>query len=197
MKTLTTGAFALAAMVFAGAAQAQEQTPIQHGAPIQGVCVLNLQAVFARSTAGQGLATRLGELQREVASELAPYEQAIQSESQALNQAGDSLAAADRQQRTQALQQRFNEFQQLAQQRGQELEYTEIMQRRALSEAADPVVRNVYQQRGCSILLDRQSVYSLNPQMDISEAVLQGLNSQLPALPAFNRMPVPVQQPQQ
>ncbi len=196
MKSFTFGAAALAAMVFAGAAQAQEQQ-VQHGAAVPGVCVLNLQGVFARSTAGQGLATRLQQLQQEVAGELAPYQQAIEAEDQALASAGATLDATQRQERGQALQQRFAEYQQLRQTRMQELEYTEFMQRRALASAADPVVAAVYQERGCSILLNRTEVFYLNPQMDISELVLQRINTQTPSLPSFNRMPVPVQQQQQ
>ncbi|SFS73275.1 OmpH family outer membrane protein [Brevundimonas viscosa] len=198
MKILATSALAIAAVLFAGSAQAQAQQPaaVQHGAPIAGVCALNLQGVFARSTAGQGLNTRLQELQQEIAGELAPYQQTIEAEDQALSGAGASLSDTERQQRGQALQQRFAEFQQLRQTRLQELEYTEFMQRRALGAAVDPIVAAVYQERGCSILLNRAEVFYLNPQMEISELVLQRLNQQLPSLPAFNRMPVPVQQQQ-
>ncbi|OGN44325.1 MAG: hypothetical protein A2623_04575 [Caulobacterales bacterium RIFCSPHIGHO2_01_FULL_70_19] len=197
MKILATSALAIAAVLFAGSAQAQAQQPtVQHGAPIAGLCALNLQGVFARSTAGQGLNARLQELQQEIAGELAPYQQTIEAEDQALSTSGASLPEAERQQRTQALQQRFAEFQQLRQTRLQELEYTEFMQRRALGAAVDPIVAAVYQERGCSILLNRAEVFYLNPQMEISELVLQRLNQQLPSLPAFNRMPVPVQQQQ-
>lgn len=195
MKTLATSALALAAVLFAGSAQAQAQQPtVQHGAPIAGLCALNLQGVFARSTAGQGLNARLQQLQQEIAGELAPYQQTIEAEDQALSNSGASLSDAERQQRGQALQQRFAEFQQLRQTRLQELEYTEFMQRRALGAAVDPIVAAVYQERGCSILLNRGEVFYLNPQMEISELVLQRLNQQLPSLPAFNRMPVPAQQ---
>ncbi len=195
MKTLATSALALAAVLFAGSAQAQAQQPtVQHGAPIAGLCALNLQGVFARSTAGQGLNARLQQLQQEIAGELAPYQQTIDAEDQALSNSGASLSDAERQQRGQALQQRFAEFQQLRQTRLQELEYTEFMQRRALGAAVDPIVAAVYQERGCSILLNRGEVFYLNPQMEISELVLQRLNQQLPSLPAFNRMPVPAQQ---
>lgn len=195
MKILTVGA-ALAAFAIAGSAQAQQPQQIQHGAPIPGMCVLNLQGVFARSTAGQGLNSRLQELQQEVAGELAPYQQTIETEDQALGASGASLPDAERQQRVQALQQRLAEYQQLRQTRVQELEYTEFVQRRALAAAVDPIVSAVYQERGCSILFNRSEVFQLNPQMDISEMVLQRMNSQVASLPAFNRMPVPVQQQQ-
>jgi Skp family chaperone for outer membrane proteins len=196
MKTLAYGAFALA-LTTAGAASAQTPQPqINHGAPVTGVCVLNLEGVIRASTAGQAVSARMQALQQEVAVELAPYQTTIQQEDAALAQAGASLPADQRQQRAQALQARFAEYQQLGQTRERELQYTASLQQRALFAAADPVIASIYQSRGCSILLDRSSVYLTNPAMDISETVLQQLNSQVPSLPNFNRTPVPVQQQQ-
>lgn len=196
MKLIALGAFALATLV-AGTASAQTPAPqVTHGAPITGICVLNLEGVLRASTAGQGVATRIQALQQEVEAELAPYLTTIQSEDAALTQAGASLPADQRQQRTQALQARFQEYQQLGQTREREMQYTGQVQQRALFGAADPVIATVYQARGCAILLERGSVYLSNPTMDISEAVLQALNTQTPSLPNFNRMAVPVQ-PQQ
>ncbi|RYG19941.1 MAG: OmpH family outer membrane protein [Caulobacteraceae bacterium] len=194
MKLIALGAFALATLV-AGAASAQ--TPqVTHGAPITGVCVLNLEGVLRASTAGQGVATRIQALQQEVEAELAPYLTTIQTEDAALTQAGASLPADQRQARTQALQARFQEYQQLGQTREREMQYTGQVQQRALFAAADPIIASVYQARGCSLLLERGSVYLANPAMDVSEAVLQALNTQAPSLPNFNRQAVPVQ-PQQ
>lgn len=194
MKTLAFGAFALTVLA-AGAASAQTpQQQITHGAPIAGVCVLNLEGVIRTSTAGQGVATRMQALQQEVAAELAPYQTTIEQEDAALLQAGNSLPADQRQQRAQALQARYTEYQQLGQTRERELQYTASLQQRALFTAADPIIASTYQSRGCSILLDRSNVYLTNPTMDISEAVLQQLNTQVPSLPNFNRTPVPVQQ---
>lgn len=194
MKLFALGAFAIASLA-AGSAMAQAAPPqISHGAPIAGVCVLNLEGVIRASTAGQGVAARMQVLQQEVEAELAPYLTSIQQEDAALSQAGASLPADQRQQRTQALQARFNEYQQLGQTREREMQYTGALQQRALFAAADPVIASVYQANRCSLLLDRSSVYMANPAMDISETVLQQLNSQSPSLPSFNRSPVPVQQ---
>ncbi|HYC68773.1 OmpH family outer membrane protein [Brevundimonas sp.] len=199
MKTLAYGAFALS-MMAAGAVSAQTQPaqqPITHGAPVAGVCVLNLEAVIRASTAGQGVAARMQALQQEVAAELAPYQATIQQEDAALAQGGASIPADQRAQRARDLQARFTEYQQLGQTRERELQYTASLQQRALFSAADPIIASTYQSRGCSVLLDRSSVYLSNPAMDISETVLQQLNSQVPSLPSFNRTPVPVEQPQQ
>ena len=50
----------------------------------------------------------------------------------------------------------------------------------------------VYQEKGCGIMIDRESVFILNPAMDVTDTVIQRLNAQLPTL-SFNRMPVPAQ----
>ena len=193
MKIHALSAFALA-MLTAGAASAQTPPQVTHGAAVPGVCVLNLEGVIRASTAGQGVATRMQALQQEVAAELAPYQTTIQQEDTALSQGGASIPADQRQQRAQALQARYTEYQQLGQTRERELQYTASLQQRALFAAADPIIASNYQSRGCSILLDRANVYLTNPAMDISEAVLQQLNTQVPSLPNFNRTPVPVQQ---
>jgi outer membrane protein len=53
----------------------------------------------------------------------------------------------------------------------------------------------VYQERGCGLLLDRESVFIANPAMDVTDTVMERLNAALPTL-SFNRLPVPVQQAQ-
>ena len=65
-------------------------------------------------------------------------------------------------------------------------------QRRKISEAVEPLLVAVYQEKGCGIMIDRESVFILNPAMDVTDTVIQRLNAQLPTL-SFNRMPVPAQ----
>ena len=53
-------------------------------------------------------------------------------------------------------------------------------------------VAELSKRAGCGILLDRESVFILNPAMDVTDVVIQRLNTSLPTL-SFNRMPVPAQ----
>lgn len=195
MKSIVLGAFALATLS-AGAASAQEaQAPINHGPAVTGVCVYNPARVLTQSTAGQSLRQGMQRLAEEVRGELQPYVTSIQTEAQQLQQGGQSADPDGS--RAQAWQQRVQEAQQLEQTREQELRYTEAMQTQAIGVAVNPLITAAYQEKGCSILLSRESVFLANPAMDITETVLQRLNAQLPSLPAFNRMQVPAQQPQQ
>lgn len=193
MKILSIGAFALATLV-ATAASAQTQGPANPGPQIPGVCVYFNARAMAASTAGQAVQTRMEQLAQEVQGELTPYATAIQTEAQQLQTSGASLPADQLNQRRQALQQRVQEAQQLEATREAELRYTLGEQRRLMSNAIEPILVALYQERGCGILIDRESVFIMNPAMDITDTVVQRLNAALPTL-SFNRLPVPAQQP--
>ena len=192
MKTLALGVLALAAV--AGSAAAQTPNP---GPVIPGVCVYHHDRLMAQSTAGQSLVTGLQRLQQEVQTELAPYEQFIQTEGQALQQGQASIPQDQLQQRAQALETRYREFETLRQTRTGELRYTLAYQQQQISQAANPILEALYAERGCGILLSAEAVLRANPQMDLTDAAIQRLNTALPTLPAFSRMAVPVQQPAQ
>ena len=192
MKLLAIGAAALATLV-ATTATAQTAGPQNPGPAIPGVCVYFNQRMLAQSTVGQAVQARMEQLATETQGELAPYGTAIQTEITALQQGGQA-ADPDGARRT-ALQQRIQEAQQLEQTRQEELRYTLSEQRRLISAAVEPILVAVYQERGCGILVDRESVFIVNPAMDVTDAVIGRLNTALPTL-SFNRLTVPVQQAQ-
>lgn len=191
MKLIAIGAFALASLT-ASAALAQSQGPANPGPAIPGVCVYFNQRALAQSTVGQAVQTRMEQLAQEVQGELQPYATSIQTEVQALQQGAASIPADQMNQRRQALQLRVQEAQQLEATRDNELRYTLGQQRQKISEAIEPILVAVYQEKGCGIMIDRESVFIMNPAMDVTDVVIQRLNAQLPTL-SFNRMPVPAQ----
>ena len=193
MKLFAIGAAALISVAATSAtAQTNTQVQVQHGAAIPGICVYFNQQALAQSTAGQAVQARMEQLAQEVQGEIAPYATSLQTEFQALQTQGASLPADQLNQRRQALQQRATEAQTLEQTRDAELRYTLAEQRRKISEAIEPILLGVYAQNNCAILIDRESVFTMNPAMDITPSVIQGLNAALPTL-SFNRLPVPAQ----
>jgi outer membrane protein len=189
MKTLAFGAFAVA-MLAGSAAAAQDQN---FGPVVPGVCVYHHDRLMAQSTAGQSLVAGLQRLQQEVQTELSPYEQFIQTEGQALQQGQATIPQDQLQQRAQALDTRYREFEALRQTRTGELRYTLAYQQQQIGQAVDPILGALYAERGCGILLSADAVMRANPQMDLTEAAIQRLNAALPTLPAFSRMAVPAQ----
>ncbi len=192
MKILAIGAFALTSLLattaLPTAAAAQTAGPTNPGPAIAGVCVYFNQRLLAQSTAGVSVQTRMEQLATEVQGELAPYGTTIQAEITRLQAGGATVTDADRQ----AVQTRIQEAQQLEQTRENELRYTLSEQRRLISAAVEPLLVAVYQERGCGILIDRESVFILNPARDVTDTVIERLNAQLPSL-SFNRLPVPAQ----
>lgn len=195
MKSLVLGAALASLLPAAAVAQAQGGTPITHGAAVPGLCVIYNQQILVQSAAGQAVAARMQQLGNEVEGELAPFATTLQSEAQALQAGASTIPAEQLQQRRAALQQRAQEAQQLEQTRTNELRYTLARQREAIATAVEPIMIAVYQERGCSILIERENAYIVNPAMDLTATVIERLNAQLPTL-TFNRMAVPVQQGQ-
>lgn len=189
MKTLAFGAFALA-MLAGSAAAAQDQN---FGPAIPGVCIYHHDRLMAQSTAGQSMVAGLQRLQTEVSTELAPFEQYIQTEGQALQQGQASIPQDQLQQRARDLDGKYREFEALRQTRTGELRYTLAYQQQQIGQAVDPILAALYAERGCGILLSADAVMRANPQMDLTEAAIQRLNTALPSLPAFSRMAVPAQ----
>lgn len=198
MKSIafSVAAFTLIAATSAQAQQAQSAGLTNPGPVIPGVCAFYNERMLAQSTVGQAVNTRMQQLAQEVQAELSPYATTIQNEAQRLQSAGAAIPADQQAQQRQQLQQRVNEAQQLEQTRENELRYTLAEQRRVISNAVEPILIQVYQERGCGVLLDRESVFILNPQMEITDTVIERLNAQLPTL-SFNRLQVPAQQQQQ
>jgi len=191
MKLIAIGAFAVATLA-AGAASAQSQpAPLSHGPVVTGVCVYSPQVLLANSTSGQSLVAGMQRLGEEVRGELAPYGASLETEANAL-QTGGQAADPDGS-RGRAWQARLQEAQQLEQTRSNELRYTERLQTQTIVNAARPIIAALYQEKGCSILIDGGSVLAVNPQMDLTEAAVQRLNQALPSLPQFTRSPVPAQ----
>ena len=189
MKTLAFGAFAVA-MLAGSAAAAQDQN---FGPAIPGVCIYHHDRLMAQSTAGQSLVAGVQRLQQEVQTELAPYEQFIQTERQALQQGQATIPQDQFQQRAEALDARYREFEGLRQTRTAEMRYTLAYQQQQIGQAVDPILGALYTERGCGILLSADGVLRANPQMDLTETAIQRLNAALPSLPAFSRMAVPAQ----
>lgn len=192
MKTIAIAAAAAASLIATAASAQQATTPQNPGPQIPGVCVYHNARLFAQSSVGQAVETRMQQLAQEVQTELQPYATSLQTEAQQLQTSGSTLQPDELNRRRQALQQRAQEAQQLEATRENELRYTLGMQRQAITEAVSPILTALYQEKGCGLLLDRESVFMMNPAMDVTDLAIQRLNTALPTL-SFNRMTVPAQ----
>ncbi len=176
----------------AAAPAAPAATPTNPGPVIPGVCIFSNERAVGASAAGRAVATRMQQLQQAVNAELTPERTAIQAEGTAV----EGLRASNPQQyqtRGQALVTRAQAFEQRVQLRAAELQATERRQVERISEAMEPIVQQIYAQRNCGLLVNRNAVFAGNPQMDITDAVIAQLNTRLPTL-TFERERINPQQ---
>jgi len=179
-----TAAFAQAPAAPAAAAPAAPQ--ITHGPPIAGMCVVSPEGVIGSSTVGKYVQTRLQQLVAQVNAELNAEKTSLDNDAKALDAQKATLAQDVLEQRAAALQVRANALQRKAQLRDREMQATQEKAVNRVEDEMEPFIRQAYQAKGCSILLNRQVVVLANPATDITPQVVTGLNGKLTQF-AFDR----------
>lgn len=169
-----------AAFAQAAAPAAPAAAPaVTHGPALTGVCVISLEGAIASSTVGKYVQTRLQQIATQVQAELKAEETTIQNDAKALDGQRATLDANTFETRGSAIQVRANALNRKAQLRDRELQATQQKALGRVGQELDPIIRQVYQQRQCSLLLNRDAVVIANPAMDISQPVVTALNGKI------------------
>ncbi|HEY8618012.1 OmpH family outer membrane protein [Phenylobacterium sp.] len=187
-KTLAAVASAAVALGAGGAAFAQQaaapaqtnQAPaVSHGPAVPGMCILSVQGAIGGSTVGRHVSTRMEQIVQQVNAELNGERTAIENEGKTLEGQRATLDRTAFEQRASALQVRANALQRRVAQREREVSATEQRAMGRVGQEMEPLIRQVYQQRQCSVLLNRDAIVIANPAMDITPGVIQALNAKI------------------
>jgi len=162
----------------AAAPAAPAAPPLAHGPALANVCVYYNARAVGTSAVGKFVETRLEQIVKAVNAELQAEEVAIQNEAKAIDAASKTPTADQTALKKRALDldDRIGKFRAKADLRQREVQATEQKARQRIGQEMDSVIRQVYQQRQCSIVFARESFLIANPAMDITEAVTAGLN---------------------
>jgi len=187
-------AAALVLAVLSGAPTASAQTapaaaPLG-GPVIPGLCILGRDALFANAKVGQAAAARLKVLTDQAQAELDRERAPLEAEAKALEAQAKTLSPAQFEERRAALGPKLEAFQRKAAIRTREIELTRQKATDRISAEAEPVVTQVYKARNCGALFSRDAMMGANPQMDITQAVLQALDAKITTI-AFDREVMP------
>jgi Skp family chaperone for outer membrane proteins len=178
---LTTGSSA-----FAQAAAAPAPPAVTHGPPIAGMCIFSGDTAFGLSTVGHYVGDRLKQLNDQTVAELTGEKNAIDNDAKALDARRATLDQSALEQQASALQVRANALQRKAQLRDREVSATEQKAVGRIGQEMEPLITQVYQQKACSVLLQRTAVVIANPAMDITPQVITALNAKITQF-AFDR----------
>ena len=166
----------------AASAQAQGQ-PALAGPVVPGVCVYSNEKAIATSAVGQSVTTRLEQLAGQVKADLQQRSQALQTEQAALQAQAATMPKDQLDQKGAAFEDKVNEFRRLQQLREAQLKATGDKEVGAITEQLDPLVRQVYAEHNCGLVVAAQSTYGYyNAQMDVTKAVIAKLDATLTSL---------------
>jgi len=166
---------------------------ISYGPPITGVCVFSNEGALGLSSVGKAAATRLQQLRAQASAELSGEQASLQEDIKAFQAKRASLTQDQIQAQGAPLEERAQALNQKATQRQRELEYTAQHARVRVEQAMEPLVRAVFEERHCSVLLSGDAVMAANPAMDITSAVVTRLNATMSTI-TFDRETPPAQQ---
>jgi len=162
--------------------------PIRQGPPITGYCVFSINEVLGASKVGQAVVARLKVLSSQVNAELQPEADGIRTDERTLEAQQATLDAATLQAKRANLELRVANFEKREQQRQQEMQATQQKQFGVVLKELDPIMRDLYQQRSCSLLVDgdQGGVRLVNPAMDLSPQAVVALDAKIQTL-TFDR----------
>lgn len=179
-------AISTSAMAQTAPAAAPAAPAITHGAAIPGVCIFSSQRAVSSSQVGAAVNARLQTIISQVNAELSSERTAIDNEAKALEPKKATMEQGAFEQQAAALQVKANSWQRKGQLRQKEVEATEQKALQRVYQELDPAIKQVYQQRTCGLLVDRESVLLANPAMDITDSVVTALNARIKTL-TFDR----------
>lgn len=159
---------------------------ITHGASIANLCILSIEGAIGASTVGKYVNTRMEQIVAQVNAELNAERTSIDNEAKSLDAQRATLDQSTLERRASDLQVRANALQRKAQQRDREVGATEQKALGRISQELEPLIRQVYQQKQCSVLLRRDAVVIASSAMDVSPQVVTALNAKITQF-AFDR----------
>jgi outer membrane protein len=177
-KHLLTVFAAIAAATGAGSAFAQ-------ALPDTKIAVVDSDRIFRDCTACKAANTQLQAQSTQLRSSAQSLSAPLQTEEQSLRTAvtaakGNPDAAL--QARITAFETKRNAAQQQIQTQQQTLERNVAYVRQQIGQKLGPIISQVAQQRGATIAMDKGSVFYSAPTVEVTDAVMAQLNTQLPSV---------------
>jgi outer membrane protein len=180
------------AIALSGATAAFAQAPaapaITHGAPVAGLCTISIEGAIGTSAVGKYVTSRLQQLVAQVNAELNAEKTSLDNDARALEGQRNTLDQNTLEQRAAGLQVRNNALQRKAQMRDREMQATQEKALGRVGDELEPLIRQAYQQKACSVLINRNAVVGdmFNPASDLTNTVVAALNTKITQF-AFDR----------
>lgn len=176
----------LAALLAAGPALAQQQTP---------VLVISRDRVLEESAPAERLNDAEAAMTAELQSRVDRLKADLAAEEKELTELRGTLAAEEFDRRVRDFDQRVRREREITQRRAAALQTAFRQARQALVEALAPILVTLSQERGAKLVLDSDQILVAHPSIDVTdEAIALMAQVPMPALPTLEALP-PVSDP--
>jgi Skp family chaperone for outer membrane proteins len=159
------------------------------GPLVAGVCLLSREAIYANAAVGKAATARLQDLARAAQGEIDTARTPIEAEAKALEGQSDSPQTRQRRDATAA---KWQALQVKATHNSREIEATRVKALQRIANDAQPVIAQVYGQKKCGLLLDRNTALGGNFGNDLTADVVKGLDAKVQTI-TFEREQLPQQ----
>lgn len=156
------------------------------GPAIAGVCLLSRQDVLNTSMVGKAATARLRVLTEQAKAEIDADRASLEPDVQKFNAEQAKMTDAQRQERRTALAARVKPVQDKAELREREIEATRVKVTTRLAGELETLIAQVYKQRNCGLLVDRNAILGGNLANDLTGPVVSALDAKMQTI-AFDR----------
>lgn len=151
-----------------------------------GVAILGVQEILQQASAGQAVQAEIRKRDQALKQEVEKRENALLAADQQLGQQRATLSAEEFASKRNEIRQQLNEVRKYAQ--SQKAAIVEVAQRgeARIRQALIEVVKEIAQERGITMVLNRAQVVMFPDQLDITQEALEKLNARLPSVDLTN-----------
>jgi len=162
--------------------KAHAAAPATGPLPAPKIIVVDRQAILRASSVGQDIVRQVNAYTQSAEKEFKAQQDALQKESQTLQQQVAILAPDVRAQKIRAFQAKEAAFKQKVEARQSLIQGGVMKARQQVEAALGPILQGIMQQRGANILLDRAAIVLGMVDIDVTRLTVERLNQKLPSV---------------
>ena len=179
-----TRSLAISGMLLAAAATVQfaDAAPATGAAPAARILTIDMRSILMASKVGQSIQAQSDQLKKQAQVTLNAEAEALKREKGEIEAQTAILNASVKAQKENAWKARAMAFEKKVQERGGLIQGGMLKANQLVNDALSPILQGVMQERQATVLLDRGSILIAPNSIDVTQVVIQRLDTKLPTI---------------
>jgi len=161
---------------------AMNSTVVAQGIPNAKIIVVDNRLISSNAAVAVDISRQVRQIESEMQVELQSEQNALQAEQESLQSQINMIPQEAYNQRAQEFQLKVNQYQQNVQRKRLQLERALVNADAEVERALKPILQNVLQQTGATILMDKTIIIEQSPGLDVTTQVIEQLDLAMPSL---------------